>query len=92
MMGLEMGYTNLTEAVDRFSTAVQYAIKALPQESIVNYLASTDIDLHEVLGVAEQMEQYEFCSVIVKAIQQKQAESSLISAASFVKKASAELN
>lgn len=91
-MGLEMGYTNLTEAVDRFSTAVKHAIKALPQDSIVNYLANTDIDLQEILGVAEQMEEYEFCGVIVKALQQKEADASLISATSLAKKVSVELN
>jgi hypothetical protein len=84
-MNLEMGYSNLGlgEAVNRFSSAVQMAIKQLPQESIIQCLTSAGIDLEEILQVSEQMEEYEFCSVIAKALEQQRAENSMISRTSL---------
>jgi hypothetical protein len=84
-----MGYTNLGlgEAVNRFSSAVQMAIRSLPAENIVAYLTSAGIDLEEILQVSEQMEEYEFCSVIVKALDQQKAESSMISRTTLARKA-----
>lgn len=91
-MNLEMGYSNLGlgEAVNRFSSAVQMAIKQLPQESIITYLTSAGIDLEEILQVSEQMEEYEFCSVIAKALEQQRAESSMISRSSLALRATAD--
>ncbi|HEY0897098.1 MAG TPA: hypothetical protein VGE15_11150 [Sphingobacteriaceae bacterium] len=59
------------------------AIRSLPQESIITYLTSAGIDLEEILQVSEQMEEYEFCSVIVKALDQQKAEDSMISKSSL---------
>lgn len=65
------------------------AIRSLPQESIITYLTSAGIDLEEILKVSEQMEEYEFCSVIVKALDQQKAENdSMISKSSLSRRAS----
>lgn len=67
-----MSYNKLGIATDRFSVAIKHALGALPKESIIEYFASTsDIDLEEILSISEQMEEYELCDVIAKALKQR---------------------
>lgn len=67
-----MSYNRLGVAVDRFSIAIKHAMGALPKESLVEYFAGTsDIDLEEILNVSEQMEEYELCDVIARALKQR---------------------
>ena len=68
-----MKHTNLNEAIDRFSAAISDVIKTVPQEHIIDHLKKTHSEeLQQMLEVCEQLEQYELCNFILKALQQKE--------------------
>jgi hypothetical protein len=62
----------LTEAIKRFSLAIKHVIQTVPKELIVNHLANTPHDeLQQMLITCEQLEEYEMCEPISKALAQK---------------------
>lgn len=67
-----MGHSTYGDAIDRFSIAIKHAIRVLPKESIIEYFAaSSGINLEEILTVSEQMEEYELCDVLARALKQR---------------------
>lgn len=62
----------LNQAINRFSVAIKHVIKTVPTEHIVNHLANTSQqELQQMLSACEQLEEYEMCTPISKALAQK---------------------
>lgn len=59
----------LNKAINRFSDAIKHVIRTVPTEHIINHLAKTShIELQQMLVACEQLEEYEMCVPISKAL------------------------
>lgn len=69
-----MSRQRLDEALQRFTAAVKHVLETEPKEQVIeHFLQSSPTELQQILKVCEQIEEYEICAVLFKALKEQEA-------------------